>query len=332
MKILVTGGCGYIGGHTVHQLLELGHDVTVLDDLSTGRIDNLVLSSDGCKFRLGDTADATRLDEVMGGNNFDVVMHFAACIDVNESIHNPMAYYQNNTANTISVIRACERHNINRLIYSSTAAVYGIIGDREFVAEECPTRPTNPYAQSKLMSERIIKDYIVARPQFGCIILRYFNVAGSGGRVGPGPKSRHLIRNACRTALGTQSYLQIFGTNYNTPDGSCIRDYIHVEDVARAHIDAMNYLKKGGTFDVFNCGYGKGLSVKEIVSAVKRVSGREIPIQIDLPREGDVAKVVANCSKIKRVLGWEPKHANIEEIIRSSLEWERDYAPVLAGV
>lgn len=321
MKVLVTGGSGYIGGHTVRQLLDLGHDVTVFDNLSTGRLSNITDMPE-CKFHYGDTADMIRLDEVMDGRNFDIVMHFAALIDVNESIHNPLAYYQANTANTVSVIKACERHRVGKLIYSSTAAVYGVIGDREMVTEECPTRPVNPYAQSKLMSERIIGDYIAAHPELGCIILRYFNVAGSNGSIGPGPKSRHLIRNACRTAIGAQPYLQIFGTDYNTPDGSCIRDYIHVEDVARAHIDAMEYLKKGGTFDILNCGYGRGLSVKEIVTAVKRVSGKDIPIQIDLPRDGDVAKVVANCGKIKRVLGWKPKHDNIDEIIRSSLEWE----------
>jgi UDP-glucose 4-epimerase len=320
MKILVTGGCGYIGSHVVNKLLNHDHRVSIYDNLSTGRYSDIL---HGAKLFFGDVETIDQMDLT----GYDAVMHFAGSISVYESTHNPVAYYLNNTANTMKVLKACDKYGINKLIFSSTAAVYGDVYSAEPVHELSLVGPLSPYATSKLMCERIISDHAAARVKSGFkyVILRYFNVAGIGGGNGPQKSSEHLIKMACEAALGKRPYLRLYGTNYSTPDGTCIRDYIHVEDVASAHVDALNYLKSGGTSDLFNVGYGKGHSVREVIASVKRVSGESFDVQLDLPRAGDAAKVVADSSKIKKILGWSPMYDNIDDIVASSLDWERNH-------
>ena len=319
MKILVTGGCGYIGSHVVNKLLADKHEVVIYDNLSTGTYSE---SLHEAKLIFGDVADIENVDL----SGYDAIMHFAGSISVYESTHNPVAYYLNNTANTMKVLRACDKHSITKLIFSSTAAVYGNGSGSEPVDESAPVNPLSPYAASKLMCEKIIQDHAAARARLGFkyVILRYFNVAGVGAGNGPQKSSEHLIKAACEAALGKRPYLRLYGTNYGTPDGTCIRDYIHVEDVASAHVDALRFLKSGYNF-TFNVGYGRGLSVREVIAAVKRVSGADFSVNLDLPRDGDAAQVVANSDKIKKILGWKPLHDNIDSIVSSSLEWERNH-------
>lgn len=319
MKILVTGGCGYIGSHVVNRLLADCHKVSIYDNMSTGRYSE---SLHGANLIFGDVSNIEDADLT----GYDAIMHFAGSISVYESMHNPVAYYLNNTANTMKVLRACDKYNINKLIFSSTAAIYGNVSGSKAVDEASPVNPLSPYASSKLMCEEIIRDHAAARVRSGFkyVILRYFNVAGVGSGNGPQKSSEHLIKAACEAALGKRPYLRLYGTNYNTPDGTCVRDYIHVEDVASAHVDALNYLKSSPSF-TFNVGYGKGLSVREVIAAVKRVSGSDFNVQLDLPRDGDAAQVVADSDRIKKILGWKPLYDNIDSIVSSSLDWERNH-------
>lgn len=319
MNLLVTGGCGYIGSHVVRRLSELGHRVVVYDNLSTGSRSALL---HGEHLIHGDLSCQKTLELTFKHIQIDAVLHFAASISVPESVENPLLYYSNNTANTHALLKMCDLHNVNKFIFSSTAAVYGESVDD--VDENHPPHPASPYARSKLMSEQIIKDFSNAKKDFKHVILRYFNVAGAEGRIGQGRFSSHLIKLACEVALGKRNHLNVFGTNYDTPDGTCIRDYIHVEDLACAHVNALDYLAAGGCSDVFNCGYGRGFSVNEIVSMVKRVSGWDFKIKNAPPRQGDLVRVVANNNKICSTLGWKPQFDDIEQIVRSAYEWERN--------
>ncbi len=320
IKILVTGGAGYIGSHTVKKLGEAGYEIVVYDNLITGSPSVVLYGT----LIQGELADIQHLTEVFAQHQFDAVLHFAASISVPESLEQPLAYYANNTGNLLNVLQCCQKFGVNKLVFSSTAAVYGEIKE-EPVTELSPTVPINPYGRSKLMSETIIRDYAKAS-EFKYIILRYFNVAGadSSGKIGQlNKKANHLIKVACDAALGVREAAYIFGTDYPTSDGTGVRDYIHVEDLAVAHVDALAYLEKTSTSQIFNCGYGTGYSVREVLSKVREISGVDFPIIETERRKGDPACVVAAAEKIRQVLGWQPRHDSLDEIVTSALAWDK---------
>jgi UDP-glucose 4-epimerase len=317
--VLVTGGAGYIGSHVVRQLGLAGYDVVVYDNCSTGSPTSVL---DG-KLIVGDLADSEHLYQVFAKHEFIAVLHFAASLIVPESVVYPLDYYANNTRNTLNLLRCCSVMDVNQFIFSSTAAVYGEV-DENPVTESTPTEPINPYGRSKLMSEWLIRDYGVSS-SLRYVILRYFNVGGadSSGCLGQmSPNATHLIKTACDTALKRKPEVRIYGTDFPTPDGTGIRDYIHVEDLATAHLDALSYLEKGGESQVLNCGYGQGYSVRQVIERVKAISGVDFPV-ISAPRRvGDPACVVACANKICKVLGWQAKHNKLDEIIYTTLAWE----------
>jgi UDP-glucose 4-epimerase len=319
-KVLVTGGAGYIGSHVVRQLGEAGYDVVVYDNCSTG-VAQAVLYG---QLIVGDLGDIDRLYQVFGKHQFSAVLHFAASLVVPESVAYPLDYYTNNTRNTLNLLRCCSIMGVDQLIFSSTAAVYGEPKENP-VTEFTPTLPINPYGRSKLMSEWMIQDYgLTSRLRY--VILRYFNVAGAdpGGRIGQNLTSAtHLIANACNAALKRQAEFKIFGNDFPTPDGTGIRDYIHVEDLATAHVDGLRYLERGGESQILNCGYGKGYSVREVVERVKDISGVNFPVIEVARRPGDPACVTADAEKIKQVLNWQPKYNDLDNIISSFLAWEK---------
>jgi UDP-glucose 4-epimerase len=320
MRILVTGGAGYIGSHLILQLAAAGHDLTIYDNLSTGH-DWAVLAGD---LIVGDTGDEERLNDVMSAGRFDAVCHLAAHIVVPESVADPLKYYTNNTLNTLRLLRACNRHGIDKIVFSSTAAVYGN-PEHVPVDETAPIAPINPYGASKSMSERMIGD-LAAASALRYVILRYFNVAGADaeGRVGQAsPDATHLIKVACEAATGARAGMAVFGTDYPTADGTCVRDYIHIDDLARAHVDALAYLERGGSSDTLNCGYGHGSSVHEVIDAVKRVSGVDFPVTLSPRRAGDPAILVADSGRIRDRIGWQPRHDDLEFIVRTAFEWEK---------
>ncbi len=319
-KILVTGGAGYIGSHTVRQLGEAGYEVIVYDNLSTGSAKALLNGS----LIVGDLADELSLSLAFAQHNFDAVLNFAASISVPESVANPLDYYANNTRNTLNLLRCCQKFGVNKFVFSSTAAVYGEPQENP-VSESCATNPINPYGCSKLMSERMIRDYGFSS-DFKYVILRYFNVAGAdlAGRIGQSSqKASHLMKVACDAALGNRPAVGMFGTDFDTPDGTGIRDYIHVEDLAAAHIDALRYLEAGGESEILNCGYGQGYSVRQVLDRLKEISGVDFPV-IELPRRaGDPACVIACGDRIRQVLGWQPQYNDLETILSTTLAWER---------
>ena len=318
-KILVTGGAGYIGSHTVKKLGEAEYEVVVYDNLSTGTAEAILY---GELFE-GELKDRKRLEQVFEQHSFDAVIHFAASISVPESLAQPLDYYANNTSNVINVLQCCKKFDVNQLVFSSTAAVYGEVKDSP-VEESSPTVPINPYGKSKLMSETIIRDYAQAS-DMKYVILRYFNVAGadSSGKIGQmGKKAAHLIKVGCDAALGLRPCASIYGTDYSTPDGTGIRDYIHVEDLATAHVDALAYLERESTSQTLNCGYGTGYSVREVLSKIKEISGVDFHIEETPRREGDPACVIASGKKIREVIGWNPQHNSLDEIVSSALAWE----------
>jgi UDP-glucose 4-epimerase len=320
MKVLVTGGAGYIGSHVAKMLGEMGHQVLVYDNLSTGHA-WAVLSG---KLIIGDLADKSLLTETINTFLPDAVMHFAAHIQVEESVNNPLKYYRNNTANTITLLEVLKSAGVQKLIFSSTAAVYGI-PDEVPVNESAPLNPINPYGMSKTVVERILRDLSYSS-DFRYIALRYFNVAGAdpGGRIGQAYKEpTHLITRALKTAKGEFSKLSIFGTDYPTPDGTCIRDYIHVNDLAEVHISALGYLMAHGQSRIYNCGYGRGYSVREVVKSAKMVTGIDFPVEEADRRPGDPPHLVADNTKVVNELGWKPRHDDIDFIIRTAWEWER---------
>ena len=319
MKILVTGGAGYIGSHMVLTLSDKGHDVIIYDNLSTGHKDS-VLSG---RLVVADLADTVSLDNLIRQEKFDAVVHFAAHIVVEESVKNPIKYYRNNFSNALKLIESCVKHNVNKFIFSSTAAVYGI-PDRVPVSENMPLLPINPYGASKMMVEQALKDISIAH-DLKYVSLRYFNVAGSDPLSQIGQKYQnptHLITLALKTALGMREYLNIFGTDYDTPDGTCIRDYIHVDDLINAHMLSLDYLLSDNKSNVFNCGYGHGYSVKEVVEKVKKVTGIDFQVRETARREGDPPVLTADSSKIKKELGWQPVHDDLEYIIKTAWDWE----------
>lgn len=317
--VLVTGGAGYIGSHVVRQLGAAGYDVVVYDNCSTGSSTSVLHG----KLVIGDLADSERLYQVFAKHEFSAVLHFAASLVVPESVIYPLDYYANNTRNTLNLLRCCSVMGVNQFIFSSTAAVYGE-SDASPVRESNPTQPINPYGRSKLMSEWLIRDYGISS-SLRYVILRYFNVAGAepGGRLGPmSPNATHLIKVACDAALKRKPEVRIYGSDFSTPDGTGIRDYIHVEDLATAHLDALYYLEEGGESQILNCGYGQGYSVRQVIERVKAVSGVDFPVVSAPRRPGDPACVVACADKIRKVLGWQAKHNDLDKIIHTTIAWE----------
>lgn len=334
MHILVTGGAGYIGSHVVKQLLEeTEHDVTIIDNLSTGHqstldtLESIALESKhgDLRFYHADLSDFASIEKIFLTNRFDAIMHFAASIIVPESVQSPLKYYMNNTVNTTNLIRLCNDYDVNKFIFSSTAAVYGQPATMP-IDESTSTHPINPYGMSKLMSEQIIQDTAHANKNFHYIILRYFNVAGADlkNRIGQSfPNATHLIKVAAQTALKKQESISIFGTHYDTSDGTCIRDYIHVDDLASAHLKGLEYLVAKHCSEIVNCGYGHGFSVLNVIETIKKVSGIDFKVDIAPPRAGDPALLISNNTKIKKNLNWVPKYDDLELICKTALDWEK---------
>jgi len=321
MTVLVTGGAGYIGSHMVLELLGEGEKVVVLDNLTTGFRDAV---AGAAEFIKGDVGDEEALDKLFTSHDIDAVIHFAGSIIVPESVSDPLKYYRNNTANSRTLIEACVRHGVKRFIFSSTAAVYG---DPEYVpiGEDAPLAPLSPYGTSKWMTEMMLRD-VAAAHDFSYVALRYFNVAGADpeGRTGQSTaNATHLIKVASQAALGVRDALSVFGTDYDTPDGTGLRDYIHVTDLAKAHRLALGWLRDGGESQVMNCGYGHGFSVFEVIEAVKRVSGVDFEVKIEGRRAGDSPKVVAKADKVKSLLGWTPDYDDLDTIVTHAYAWEK---------
>lgn len=323
-SVLVTGGCGYIGSHVCCQLSESGYKVIVVDDLSTGHEDALLHQEILVK---GNCGDRKLMTELMEQYQIESVLHFAGSIIVPESIQLPLEYYHNNVANTLALLEAVKDQQIKHFILSSSAAVYGDdhLGP---IDEQAPTRPIHPYGKSKLVDEWMLDDFAAVNPTTYAAI-RYFNVAGADAdlRIGQSSKvSTHLIKIACEVATGKREQMSVYGEDYNTPDGSCVRDYVHVVDLARAHLAALEYLEKGGASLAVNCGYNRGYSVKEVVAAIEQVHGSPLNKVIGERRPGDVAQLVAKAEKIQGVMNWTPQYADLKKIIESALAWEKKLA------
>jgi len=321
MTVLVTGGAGYIGSQVTYALISVGEDVVVLDNLSTG---SRALVPKGVPLVVGSTGDRELVKEILRFHGVNAIIHFAASIVVPDSMRDPLSYYRNNTINTCTLIEAAVATGVKHIIFSSTAAVYGN-AERSPVSEDDPTLPLSPYGSSKLMSEIMLRD---AALSYGLryVILRYFNVAGADpqGRTGQStPEASHLIKVACQAAMGRRSKVVVFGTDYPTPDGTGLRDYIHVSDLAKAHSAALVYLRGGGDSRTFNCGYGRGTSVMEVIDAAKRVSGVDFPVEFGPRREGDPAALIANASRLRATLSWTPEFSDLDTIIAHALSWER---------
>jgi UDP-glucose 4-epimerase len=324
MSVLVTGGAGYIGSHMVLALLDQGEDVVVLDNLSKGF---RWAVPEGVPLVVGDVADEALMDEILTTHDVSAIAHFAAKIVVPESVADPLGYYLANTVKTRSLIGSAVRNGVQHFIFSSTAAVYGDPPVMP-VPEDTPLNPVSPYGRSKLMSEWMLQDAAQAHG-LKYVILRYFNVAGAdpGGRSGQStPEATHLIKVACQAALGLRPKLDVYGTDYDTPDGSCLRDYIQVTDLAAAHTAALKHLRAGGESVTLNCGYGRGYSVLEVIEAVKRVSGRQIPVTLTGRRPGDPAAIVAEVERIKANLDWTPQFQSLDLIVSQALNWEKKLA------
>lgn len=322
-SILVTGGAGYIGSHVVRQLGEAGERVVVLDDLSTGFRQAVTHG----ELVVGGTGDPECLKRLFDAHDIDTVMHFAAHTVVPESVADPLKYYGNNTCSSRTLIEQAAASGVRHFVFSSTAAVYGIPADG-LASESSPLAPINPYGTSKLMTEWMLRD-VAAASELDYVALRYFNVAGSDpeGRIGQAtPKATLLTKVACEAAVGTRDHVAIFGTDYETPDGTGVRDYIHVEDLADAHLKALDYLRAGGASTTLNCGYGHGYSVREVLSMVEQVAGCELEKRESPRRPGDPPTLVADASRIRETLDWHPRFDDLEAIVSSSLNWERKLA------
>ncbi|MEM9029812.1 MAG: UDP-glucose 4-epimerase GalE [Pseudomonadota bacterium] len=324
MAVLVTGGAGYIGSHMVLALQDLGEQVVVLDNLSTGFA---AAVPKGVPLIVGDIGDSECTGRLIAEFGIEAIIHFAGSIIVPESVANPLKYYWNNTAKSRSLIQCAVDGGVRHFIFSSTAAVYGMPKTNP-VAEEAELRPMSPYGSSKLMTELMLAD-VANATDLSYVALRYFNVAGADplGRSGQStPQATHLIKVACETALRKRERMAIFGTDYPTDDGTCVRDYIHVSDLAAAHVCALAHLRRGGLSDVYNCGYANGYSVRDVIEAVKQVSGSDFLVDLEPRRAGDPAAIVAQSSKIRAALGWLPMLDDLETIVTHALAWERRLA------
>jgi UDP-glucose 4-epimerase len=321
MTILVTGGGGYIGSHMVHGLIADGERVVVLDNLSTGFEWAI---APGAQLVVGDIGDQARVSKLIAENGVEAIVHFAGSIVVPESVADPLGYYRNNTVNSRALIECAVKGGVKHFIFSSTAAVYGN-PESVPVREDAPLVPVSPYGSSKLMTEIMLRDTAFAHGlRYG--ILRYFNVAGADpqGRTGQSTKgATHLIKVAVETALGRRDKMHVFGTDYPTPDGTCLRDYIHVTDLTRAHSDMLRYLRAGGEPAIANCGYGRGFSVLEVIDTVKRVSGVDFAVELAERRPGDPAQIIAASDRIRALTGWKPQYDDLATIVSHALAWER---------
>jgi len=318
--VLVTGGAGYIGSHVVRQLGEAGEKVVILDNLSTGFEDAVLFG----KLVIGDTGDRELVSQLLKDHNIGSVMHFAAHTIVPESVSNPLKYYGNNTCNSRNLLECCAAAGVEHFIFSSTAAVYGI-PEVEEVTEDTPTSPINAYGSSKLMTEQMLKDLSFAT-SLRHVALRYFNVAGSDpeGRIGQSTVGATLlIKVACEAAIGKRESISIYGTDYPTPDGTGIRDYIHVEDLASAHLAALEYLRNGGESSTLNCGYGHGYSVREVLDSVQRVNEQTLNIKEEPRRAGDPPQLIAIVDRVHKTLNWDIQYDDLDFIVKTSLEWEK---------
>lgn len=330
MTVLVTGGAGYIGSHMVLELVDAGESVVVIDNLTTGFKWAVAPQAE---LVVGDVGDDDLVRAVISKRKIDAIIHFAGSIVVPDSVSDPLGYYLNNTVKSRALIESAVKTGVKNFIFSSTAAVYGNPQENP-VSETAQPAPMSPYGSSKLMTEIMLQDASRAH-DLNAVALRYFNVAGADpkGRSGQStPKATHLIKVACEAALGKRAGMEVFGTDYPTADGTCVRDYIHVKDLARAHMSALAYLRRGGTTDIFNCGYSKGYSVLEVIDAVKRVSNVDFPVKLSPRRPGDPAAIVAASAKIRDTLGWTPQHDDLEQIVAQALAWEKQLAARLQAL
>ena len=320
MKILLTGGAGYIGSHVLLSIIENKHDVTVIDDLSTGNID---LIPKNIKLINTNINDSEKISNVLVEENFDILLHFAGFIRVEESVQNPDKYFKNNTDNAIELFKTCYKNNLRNIIFSSTAAAYGNPNNNESITEDETLNPLNPYGESKVNTEKYLLNN---KDKYNSIILRYFNVAGADPELRSGLISNtptHLIKILSEVAVGKRDKIFIYGNDYNTEDGTAIRDYIHVSDLASIHLKAAKYLLENKVSNIFNCGYGKGYSVLEVINIAKKIYGEKIKFKYDKRRPGDAEKLISNVDKLHQHIDWKPKFDNLDLIIQTAVEWEK---------